>query len=73
MLSLAVFSLILSFDIIPRFKISNDFVRVGVVQYATYPATSIEMGNYDDKFDLQKAFSRMDWQSGNTYTARALR
>ena len=56
-----------------RFKVSNDFVRVGVVQYATFPRTSIEMGNYEDKLDLQSSLSRMNWQSGNTYTARALR
>ena len=56
-----------------RFKLSNDYVRVGVVQYSTFPRTSIEMGNYEDKLDLKSALSRMDWQSGNTYTARALR
>ncbi|XP_076807221.1 collagen alpha-6(VI) chain-like isoform X3 [Clavelina lepadiformis] len=60
-------------NITEKFRIGSDLVHVGVVQYSTYPRTSIIMGDYNDKEDLRDALTGMDWQTGDTYTARALR
>nr|XP_018671382.1 collagen alpha-6(VI) chain-like isoform X2 [Ciona intestinalis] len=56
-----------------KFQIGPDAVRVGMIQYSTRPKTNIAIGQYNDKESLQEAFGQVEWQLGDTYTARALR
>nr|CAB3232764.1 collagen alpha-6(VI) chain-like [Phallusia mammillata] len=56
-----------------KFRIGADVVRVGVLQYSTWPRTDITMGEHNDKEALDEAIDGLKWRLGDTYTARALR
>ena len=59
-------------DLVPYFRIGEDFTHVGVITYNNNPTGRIALDDYFDASDLSTAIRSIDYTGGGTRTGRAI-